>query len=171
MMCDLNTSRLNKLATPAVWKTGSEGIRSHITQQMKSLQTSIEDEISYAFADKDHCKGHVIASMCLTASVAFVTQLLNFIDSLNHKLHLPSKFAEKAAWSLTMQILDGICANLYVPKDGVDNVMKGDRTSICSYIMWASFKTHDISKEYLEVKFENHPALSSEFIKFLATNR
>ena len=69
-----------------------------------------------------------------------------------------------------MQILDGICANLYVPKDGVDNVMKGDRTSICSYIMWASFKTHDISKEYPEFKFENHPAILSEFIRFLAMN-
>jgi hypothetical protein len=61
-------------------------------------------------------------------------------------------------------------SDLYVPKEGVGNGMKGDRSSICSHVLWASFRTLDVAQEYLDFNFENHPAISSEFIKFLATN-
>jgi hypothetical protein len=34
----------------------------------------------------------------------------------------------------------------------------------------ASLRTHDIAQVYINHNFENHPAVLSEFIKFLATN-
>jgi hypothetical protein len=42
--------------------------------------------------------------------------------------------------------------------------------SICSHVLWASFKTLDVAQVYVDSNFVNHPAISSEFIKFLATN-
>ena len=108
--------------------------------------------------------------MSLTASVAFVTQLLNYVDTLFEKLHIHSKFAVDTAWSLTMQVLDRIVADLYEPKEGTSNGMRGDRKSICSHVLWSSFHTLDVAHVYLDYNFENHPAISSEFIKFLATN-
>jgi outer membrane murein-binding lipoprotein Lpp len=69
-----------------------------------------------------------------------------------------------------MQVLDRILADLYAPKEGASNGMKGDRESICSHLLWASFKTLDVAQVYVDANFVNHPAISSEFIKFLATN-
>ncbi len=36
--------------------------------------------------------------------------------------------------------------------------------------VWASFQTHDGMAEYLTMKFKNHPSISSEYVKFLASN-
>jgi hypothetical protein len=45
-----------------------------------------------------------------------------------------------------------------------------DPASICSHLLWASFRTHDIMKVYLDSHFENHPTITAEYVKFLATN-
>jgi hypothetical protein len=42
--------------------------------------------------------------------------------------------------------------------------------SVCCHILWAAFKTHDIMATYIDKNFENHPVISAEYIKFLATN-
>ena len=171
MTCDQRTSRLNKLCKPVHWKTGGEGVRNYIIKQMNVLQTSIGSDIMYSYGNRpDEAKAQMIATLSLTASVAFITQLLNYIDALFEKLHVYSKFTVETAWSLTMQVLDRICSDLYVPKEGVANGMKGDRRSICAHVLWANFRTLDVAQNYLDFNFENHPAISSEFIKFLATN-
>jgi hypothetical protein len=171
MSCDQKTSRLNKLGKPSHWKTGGEGVRNYIIRQMNVLQSSIASDIMYAFGNRpEHTKAQMICTLSLTASVAFITQLLNYVDALFEKLHIYLKFTVETAWSLTMQVLDRIASDLYVPKEGVGNGMKGDRASIRSHVLWASFRTLDVAQAYLDFNFENHPAISSEFIKFLATN-
>lgn len=174
MTCDQKTSRLNnKLGKPARWKTGGEGgVRNHIIEQMNVLQPHISDDIIYTFGNghPGDSKAQMIATLSLTTSVTFITQLLNYIDALYEKLHVYSKFTSETAWSLSMQVLDRILADLYVPKEGVVKGMKGDRTSICAHVLWASFRTLDIAQGYVDANFVNHPAVSSEFIKFLATN-
>ena len=42
--------------------------------------------------------------------------------------------------------------------------------SVCCHILWAAFKTHDVKASYIETNFENHPVVSAEYVKFLATN-
>ena len=172
MICDQKTSRLNLLCKPVKWKSGSDGIRNSITERMNVLQPHLRDDINYAFSKNPErdAKAQMITTLSLTASVTFVTQLLNYIDTLYEKLHIYSKFTSQTAWSLSMQVLDRILADLYVPKEGANNGMKKDRASICSHILWASLKTLDIAQVDVDENFVNHPAISSEFIKFLATN-
>ena len=82
-----------------------------------------------------------------------------------------SKFTTERGWCLTMQILDRIMEDLYAPKDGVLDAMTiSDPLSVCSHLVWAAFKTHDIMTSYVDKHFENHPAISTEYVKFLATN-
>jgi uncharacterized protein YPO0396 len=45
-----------------------------------------------------------------------------------------------------------------------------DPSSICAHVLWSCFRTHDIMATYMDVNFENHPAISAEYVKFLATN-
>ena len=96
---------------------------------------------------------------------------MSFVDTIYEKLFVYSKFTAEQGWSLTTQILDRICEDLFAPKEGVAAAMTvEDPASICSHMLWSCFKTHDVMTTYMEYSFENHPAISAEYVKFLATN-
>ena len=98
--------------------------------------------------------------------------LCALVDTLFEKLHVFSKFTvEQEGWCLMMQIFERILTDLYAPKDGVLDAMTLDNQwSVCTHTLWASFKCHDVMDTYIEHQFENHPAISTEYVKFLATN-
>jgi hypothetical protein len=48
--------------------------------------------------------------------------------------------------------------------------MNSDIRSMCTAILWSVFRTHDKMTEFEDANFEDHPAVSSKYIKFLATN-
>ena len=172
MTSERNTSKLSKLPNYKAWKSGGEGVMIHVIKQMNLMYTTTMQDIEFAFGfDQDLRDAKAVATASLNATVTFTTQLLGFIDSLYQKLHSDSKFSVDQAWALTTQILDHICEDLYSPKEGVAEAMTvEDPASICSHLLWASFRTHDIMKVYLDSHFENHPTITAEYVKFLATN-
>ncbi|KAI2495228.1 hypothetical protein MHU86_19282 [Fragilaria crotonensis] len=169
MATDRNKSKLNKLADHKVWKAGGEGVHNYIVERMNLLHTTISQDIGYVLGSDP--KGQLLATMCLNATITFLTQMLAFVDTIYDKSVMASKFTAEQGWSLTMKILDRICEDLFAPKEGVVVAMNvEDPGSICAHVLWSCFKTHDIMATYLEVNFENHPAISAEYVKFLATN-
>lgn len=172
MTSERNTSKLLKLPTFKSWKSGGEGVRNYITKQMNLIHSTVTHDIAYAFgSDPSLAQAQNVATTSLNATITFLTQLLGFIDTIYEKLHLHSKFSADQAWSLTTQILDRVCEDLYAPKEGVAAAMTvEDPVSICSHLLWSCFRTHDVMAIYIEHNFENHPAISAEYVKFLATN-
>ena len=169
MSTDRNKSKLNKLTDHKVWKTGGEGVHNFIVERMNLLHLTISQDIGYVLGSDPKCQ--LLATMCLNATITFVTQMLAFVDTIYDKLVMASKFTAEQGWSLTMKILDRICEDLFAPKEGVVVAMNvEDPGSICAHVLWSCFRTHDIMTSYLEVNFENHPAISAEYVKFLATN-
>lgn len=105
----------------------------------------------------------------INATLIFLTRLFGFVDTIYDKLFTFSKFTAERAWALTTQILDRICKDLFALKEGVAAAMTvEDPASICVHMLWSCFKTHDVMALYMEHNFENHPAISAEYIKFLA---
>lgn len=172
MTSERNTSKLSKLPTYKIWKSGGEGVMNYIIKQMNLIYSTVCHDIEFAFgSDSELRDAKAVATASLNATVTFLTQLMGFIDALYQKLHSDSKFSGEQAWSLTTQILDRVCEDMYAPKEGVAEAMTiEDPSSICSHLLWACFRTHDVMKTYLDHHFENHPAISAEYVKFLATN-
>lgn len=174
MMNIRNTSRLSKLLKHCDWKSGGGGRREHILKHLNNLQSSITFDINNAFGagrDPRMSQAHLIATLSLTASMTSITQLVGAVDAIYDKLHLQSKFTTEAAWGLTMQILDKICEDLFVPKEGVMHAFTlGDLDSICAHVLYSSFRSQDVMSGYVDLQFENHPSVSTEYIRFLATN-
>ncbi|KAI2494741.1 hypothetical protein MHU86_19778 [Fragilaria crotonensis] len=169
MATDRHKSKLNKLPDHKVWKAGGEGVHNHIVMRLNLLHLTISQDIGHVLGHDP--KGQLLATMCLNATVTFLTQMLAFVDSIYDKLVMASKFTAEQGWSLTMKILDRICEDLYAPKEGVVVAMNvEDPSSICAHVLWSCFRTHDIMATYMDVNFENHPAISAEYVKFLATN-
>ena len=48
--------------------------------------------------------------------------------------------------------------------------MTRNTPATCAQVMLAVFRTHDIMAVYVAHKFENHPSVSTEYVKFLAIN-
>jgi hypothetical protein len=48
--------------------------------------------------------------------------------------------------------------------------MGKDRVVICTTLLWSAFKTHDAMAAFENANFEDHPSISSEYVKFLAMN-
>ena len=172
MTSERNTSKLSKLPNYKSWKSGGEGVRNYVTKQMNLIHTTVTHDIGYAFGtDVRLAQAQAVATSSLNATITFLTQLMGFIDTIYEKLHTHSRFSTEQAWSLTTQILDRVCEDLYAPKEGVAAAMTvEDPSSICSHLLWSCFRTHDVMSTYIDYNFENHPAISAEYVKFLATN-
>jgi hypothetical protein len=136
---------------------------------MNLLLSTILQDSNHVLSDAP--KAQLLATMCLNATVTFITQLITFVDAIYEKLVIASKFTAEQGWALTMKILDRICEDLFVPKEGVVVAMDvAEPASICAHVMWSCFRTHDAMVGYVEPSFENHPAISAEYVKFLAIN-
>jgi methyl-accepting chemotaxis protein len=168
---DRNKSRLNKLPDHSTWKAGGDGVKHFIMKKMNLLHSAISSDISYAFGSGESQTALMVATLSLTNTVTFLTMLCTLIDTMFEKLHVFSKFTMEQGWCLTMQIFERILGDLYAPKDGVVDAMTlDDQWSVCTHTLWATFKCHDVMATYVEHQFENHPAISTEYVKFLATN-
>lgn len=172
MTSERNKSKLSKLPNFEAWKGGGEGVRNYVVKQMNLIHGTLSHDIAYAFGnDSSMVQAQSLAVMSLNATITFLTQLMGFVDTIYEKLHLYSKFTAEQGWSLTTQILDRICEDLFAPKEGVAAAMTvEDPASICAHMLWSCFQTHDVMAKYMEHNFENHPAISAEYVKFLATN-
>ena len=168
-----NTSRLSKLLKHTSWESGGGGVRAHILKKMNHLHATITADIRTAFGGNPMIYGKAfhIATLSLTHTMTSLTQLVGAMDAIYKQLHLQSKFSSESAWCLTMQILDKICEELFAPKAGVlEGFTLGDPDSVCAHVLYGSFRSQDIMAGYVEHDFENHPSVSTEYIKFLATN-
>jgi polyhydroxyalkanoate synthesis regulator phasin len=135
MATDQLKSKLNKMKTQKVWKSGGEGVQAHIIKRMNLLLTTISHDINHVLGREP--KAQIVATMCLNATVTFLTQLFTYIDSLYENLVLCSTFTPEQGWSLTMKILDRICEDLFAPKEGVVSAMDvAEPASICAHVMW-----------------------------------
>jgi hypothetical protein len=106
----------------------------------------------------------------LSASVTFLNQIFGVVEAIYKRLFNFSEFATDQAWSRTTQVLDRILADLFHPRENIVQSLKTRNTPTnCAQIMFAAFKTHNIMAVYISHKFENHPSVSIEYVKFLAT--
>jgi hypothetical protein len=146
-----NKSRLNLLASHGEWKSGGEGVKAFIVQKMNILHATISADIAFEFGrDVSNATAQMVATMSLTATITFITQLLGMVDTMYERLFSFSKFTSDQAWSLTTQVLDRVMADLYAPKDGIgESLTTRSPLSICAHLMWGTFRTHDVMSAYV----------------------
>ena len=139
MIYEKNVFRLNRLKKHSDWKSGGGGIREFMIKRMNALNVGLTKEISTSFSkNASTVEAYRVATLCLSNTVTAVTQLIGAVDAIYEKLHDESKFSSESAWCLTMQILDRICKELYLPKDLVmQNTTLGDADSMCAHIIYS----------------------------------
>jgi hypothetical protein len=81
-----------------------------------------------------------------------------------------NQFSAPAGWSLSTRIGVRILEEVRQPRIGVGSLISSTNSaSNASHVLYAVFRTLDVS-DFKKYKFKNHPCISSEFVKFMASN-
>ena len=81
------------------------------------------------------------------------------------------KFPEKAAWSLATQVVDRIHKDSMAAQAGVKQLtIHMDPVRVTATILFAMLRVQDVMREHILIGIKNHPAVTSEHVKFLATH-
>jgi len=164
-----NPSYLSHLPTHKSWDAPRVGLKAQIEDRMPKIYVGIQRDIQASF--KPNTTMYMVATSALHVTMTWITSLISFIDQTYAELTGYSKFTSAQAWSLTTQLVVRIFSELHSVRNGVtQNIHSAEMKNICAWVLWTSFQTHDKMAEFAAVNFEDHPAIASEYVKFLATN-
>jgi hypothetical protein len=163
-----NESHLNRVPSYKHWSYGSHCLKRKIETEVVKVRYSNRIVINNLF--HPGTAAYSVASEALDKSVTWVAGLISFIGRTYESLHGGSRFTAAQAWSLTTQLVRRIFLDLHTAQMGTSRLMGKDRVVICTTLLWSAFKTHDAMAAFENANFEDHPSISSEYVKFLAMN-
>lgn len=162
-------SQLKNLPNVDKWSLGPGSMKKLIERKLSSIRTSFRQTIENQLKPKSRIHG--LAIEALERAISWIISLCSWMDRAYENAHIISKMSKAKAWSLVTQLVRRVFAELYVVRmDTVRSMHANDHQSMCAGVLWAVFRTHDKMNEFDSAKFEDHPAIASEHIKFLACN-
>jgi hypothetical protein len=168
MVIQKNESHLPGVKTHAFWSNDGVGLRSAVAEELKQISEAIVTQITNCFEP-----GSIEAStarLALGATLTWLEKFMAFVDTTYLEL-IRSSFTPTAAWSLTTRIMSRIFADIHSVRLGVAvSFKKSDVQAISANVLWATFKTLDAMEVFSKSNFSDHPAVSAEYVKFLASN-
>ena len=163
----------------AVVKKGSHFSRIENHEAWDGLKRRIEDVLAVqeqamrqAIANTLTSTSDVrrICELAVADSVSNFQRLIRWMDETYLDL-TANGFSKKSAWSLVSQLGARYFQELFKVRSGIsDTFVIADTRKLAAHVWYGVSRTHDVMKEFGVMDFKNHPAMSSEYVKFLATN-
>jgi uncharacterized protein YoxC len=164
----IDQSFFDKIPTYEVWDENQTGFRDRLKEELVTFQQGYHRMITNDLSPGD--QAYTIAYHSVTASVSFLEGLICFIDDIYKELHR-AKFSKTKAWALVTRLLRRIFMDIGAPRISVQNQFRtGQDDIICKQIFWAEIQTIEIMDQFKRQSFKDHPAIASEYVKFLVTN-
>lgn len=163
-------SQLKLVPTVESWNVGIGSKKKTLERKLPGIRTVLQSLISNALSRTNE-KLHSVANEGLARSIAFITSICSFMDRAFENAHIASRMSRKKSWALVTQLVRRVFAEIFVVRQGTIQAMGIDDPKLmCRAIVWSIFRTHDKMAEFENANFEDHPAIASEHIKFLACN-
>lgn len=159
------------ISSAAKWENedGTNGVKITIEENEQSVNERIEKLIERRLPNHDEARA--VAAKCLSSSSNFVTQLNRFISDTHRKL-VKAGYDKKRSWQLVSKVVHRLFATDCHIHRGLVNEIKDaeDRRLLAIGLLWSTFCTHEVMKEYVKHGIENHPSVASEYVRFLVAN-
>jgi len=149
---------------------GTQGVKLAIKDNMEGIRTRVDMVISQRLGNYSVAAG--LARELLSDTVTFLTALIAFISNTYQKLG-NAGYPSSAAWDLVSKLVYRMFStDCFHEKRGIATEMldADDHRSLAVGILWGTFGTHMIMREYLKHDFADHPSISGEFTRFLVAN-
>lgn len=164
-------SHFDNVETYTNWENQNFGTKSLITKALNSFEYSHQGQINAQWPD-ELARGRVLATKALNSAGSWIRQFISYVDETYNSFYRHSGFTSERAWEVTTQLARRIFIEVATPREGVFSAIKigqGQRRRL-NIVFWPMLKSHDIMKEFKDANFGDHPAISSEYVKFLAAN-
>jgi len=155
-----------------IWEndTNTRGVKIAIRDTMEGIRYRIDAIISQRL--HQHQEAADLARVLLSDTVTFVTSLSSFISTtcLNLK---NAGYPESEAWNLVCKLVYIIFAtDCFHDERGVATEMldSENHRSMSIGILWGTFVTHHVMREYMKYTFADHPSIGGEYTRFLVAN-
>lgn len=164
-----NESFFSRLPNYKSWSNASHGMKQFIVKRMTIVRSSLQKEINNCF--KSGTLAYQVSVDALSRSVTWMTLFIGFVDRTYEQLHIHSGFPESKAWGATTQLGYRVWSDMGSLRDGAFLALRTeDEVSTCGSVLWTIFKTHDKMEEFAVANIDDHSSISSEYVKFLASN-
>jgi len=116
----------------------------------------------------------LLASTCLTTSISFTENFVKYLTDTYESL-VKAAFTKAKAWSLTTALGARVCQEVHKDSGALARSISvtknvSDRQKLGVSMLWATLRSHKVMDEFSKFEFKDHPAIASEYVKFLATN-
>jgi hypothetical protein len=160
---------LKNLPTVEKWNQGPSSMRKMIDRKLPGIRASFRSVIGNNL--RVNSLLYALAVEALERSISWIINLCSWIDRAFENAHTVSRMTRAKSWSLITQLVRRVFSELFVMRMGTVRAMVArDRKAMCAGVLWSVFRTLDKMDEFDAANFEDHPAIASEHIKFLACN-
>ena len=159
------------IPTPERWEDhyGLSGARVSIKSSMEEIRSRLESLIMERL--RENAEGQALARQMLSDTLNFITALCEFVSETYRNLELAG-FSKVDGWQLVSKLVHRIFAkDCHMKRGAVSEVLDVSDTRVLGTgILWATFATHQVMREYMRHGIENHPSMASEYVRFLVAN-
>lgn len=152
----------------ADWDLIHDGYRALLKEALSNFADAHDDAIDRRLDPTSDY--YNVAKLSLAESVLFVDGLINYIDEV-YREYVQARFGPKKAWHIATRLAKALILQVAKPRDGVYKLFKNKNLSqISAEMFYATLRSLDEMAEIRRFNFKNTPVVSSELVKFLATN-
>jgi len=164
-------SWLPGLKQPEKWEDKSEtvGVRIMIKENIEVVRTRVLAVIRHRLTN--HPEASALARELLSDTIAFLTEFSDFISSTYRTLKLAG-FDKSNAWNLVSKLIHRILAVDCNLRRGISFELLDakEHKALAVAVLWGTFGTHQVLREYQRHSIENHPSMASEYVRFLVAH-
>ena len=159
------------IPTPERWEDrhGLSGARIQIKSSIEEIRSRLESLIMERL--RENLEGQSLARQMLSDTLTFITALCEFVSETYRNLELAG-FSKCSGWQLVSKLVHRIFAkDCHMKRGAVTEILDvSDSRVLGTGILWATFATHQVMREYMKHGIENHPSIASEYVRFLVAN-
>ena len=163
-----DTSYFDTIMSYGDWSTTDDGYRDIIVDRLKEFK---EDHEALILQQLDISSPmYTVAFNSLTVSVAWIEELIRYIDS-TYKEYTESKFSSKKAWSITTRLAKTLLTSIDKPRSGIVRSLRTKKPLLMKQsIFYSTIRSIDEMQKLSLGGLKNSPVVANELVKFLAKN-
>ena len=166
-----NYTWLPGLSSKDKWEdeAGLTGARITISSSREVIRSGVESVIEIRMQGLHEAQA--LARHLLSDSLSFLESLSTFICDTYRRLD-HSGFGKTPSWELVSKLVHRIFAkDCHAVRGRVaEHLDASEAKSMAVGVLWATLATHQVMREYMEHGIENHPSISSEYVRFLVAH-
>jgi hypothetical protein len=147
------------------------GLKQALLERCEDVELHIRSIIDDIYERRGFPRVTYLAKDMLSASVKLLKIFVEYISDLYRELTMRSGFLPEQAWGLASQCGRSVFLQLSKARARLGIIDPKDPPHRnTARVLFALLKTHDEMAKFVLAEIKNHPVISTEYVKFLASH-